>query len=161
VVLQTSLSGVSSLPLKTFLLFMLPIHAAIGVVEGLATAALIAFLRRARPDVLDDAASPSPARGASTRPLLTTLALAALLTGGVLSWFASTQPDGLDWSLTQAAGIGRTNAPAGPHAPVAWPDMNPETSLSGVVGGAATLALVMAAGLALRRRRAAAPRSAP
>ena len=33
---------------------------AIGLVEGLATAALVLFLRRARPDLLDRAAAPSP-----------------------------------------------------------------------------------------------------
>jgi cobalt/nickel transport system permease protein len=105
VVLQTMLSGISSLPLRTFLMLMLPIHLAIGLVEGMATAAIVLFLRRARPDLLDRSASiatPSPAR--SNRPVLTMLALAALLAGGVLSWFASTQPDGLEWSVLHAAG---------------------------------------------------------
>jgi CDP-diglyceride synthetase len=37
--------------------------------------------------------------------------------------------------------------------PAAWPDVKPGTSLAGVIGGAVTLALVMAVGFALRRRR--------
>ncbi len=113
VVLQSTLSGIASLPLTTFLMLMLPIHLAIGVVEGLATAALLLFLRRARPDLLRSAAAPRPARGASPSALLATLALAALLTGGVLSWFASTQPDGLEWSVAQAAGSDEPSAPSG------------------------------------------------
>ena len=43
VVLQTVASGISSLPVPAFLGLMLPIHLAIGVVEGLATAALRAL----------------------------------------------------------------------------------------------------------------------
>lgn len=104
VVLQTTLSGISSLPLKTFLMLMLPIHLAIGVVEGLASAAIVVFLRRARPALLDGAAAGAPARGLSMRPLVTIVALAALFTGGVLSWFASTQPDGLEWSVAHVTG---------------------------------------------------------
>jgi cobalt/nickel transport system permease protein len=181
VVLQTTLSGISSLPTASFLMLMLPIHAAIGIVEGLATAAIVLFLRRARPDLLDGA----PPAAFSMRPLLACGAVAALFTGGVLSWFASTQPDGLEWSVAQAAGIETPPAPQeGLHArlaslqqqlawlpgydlpaaanaatpspapaPAAWPDVQPGTSLAGVVGGVVTLALVIAVGSALRRRR--------
>jgi cobalt/nickel transport system permease protein len=39
VVLETSFSGISDLPFGTFLALMLPIHLAIGLVEGLVTAA--------------------------------------------------------------------------------------------------------------------------
>ena len=86
VVLQTVASGISSLPASAFLGLMLPIHLAIGVVEGLATATLVGFLRRARPELLDLSASGmAPGR----RQLLLPLSLAAALTGGVLSWFAS------------------------------------------------------------------------
>ena len=187
VVLQTTLSGISSLPLPTFLMLMLPIHAAIGIVEGLATAAIVLFLRRARPELLDGAALPAPVVARSMRPLLTLVAVAALFTGGVLSWFASTQPDGLEWSVAQAAGVdalptpqrglharlaglqqqlawlpgydwpaaaeAEAAAPTHKPAPAAWPDVKPGTSLAGVVGGGVTLALVMAVGFALRRRR--------
>jgi len=153
VVLQTTLSGISSLPPRPFLTLMLGIHLPIGVVEGLATAALLLFLRRARPDLLDSAAASSPSRFASTRPLLAALALAALLTGGVLSWFVSTQPDGLEWSVAQVNEVHLPHAPGIANAPAAWPELNPGTSLAGVVGGGVTLALVMAVGFGLRRRR--------
>jgi cobalt/nickel transport system permease protein len=181
VVLQTSASGISSLPFSTFLLLMLPIHFAIGIVEGLATSVLVLFIRRARPDL----AAREP-RAASTRaslkPVLASLALASLVTGGVLSWFASAQPDGLEWSVAQAAGgAGLQSLEEGMHgllkhaqdavallpdydfpgtaraadlrgAP-AWPDVRAGTSLAGVIGGIVTLALVCGLALLLKRRR--------
>jgi cobalt/nickel transport system permease protein len=149
VVLQTTLSGISSLPTAAFLLLMLPIHAAIGVVEGLATAAIVLFLRRTRPELLTGV----PVAGRSTRSLLATLAVAALFTGSVLSWFASTRPDGLEWSLARAAGHAAPDAQARAAAPATWPAVDPATSLAGIGGGAVTLALVLAVGFALRRRR--------
>jgi cobalt/nickel transport system permease protein len=184
VVLQTALSGIASLPLDTFLLLMLPIHAAIGIVEGVATAAIVQFLRHARPELLNAQACVAPQRGPSMRPLLAVLALAALLTGGVLSWFASTRPDGLAWAVERVAAGAAPRTPAAglhlrlealqqrfawlpgyglpaaadavnsPRTPqnAAWPNPKPGTSLAGVVGGAVTLALVMAIGFALRRR---------
>jgi len=177
VVLQTVASGISALPAGHFVALMLPIHLAIGLVEGLATAALLFFVRRARPELL--VAQP-PAR---LRPLLLGLGLAAALTGGVLSLFASAQPDGLEWSLTQARietkGEGETAAPPALHAQldalqqrIAWlpdytlrapaaptkgtaaaPAVDAGTSLAGLVGGLLTLALVVLIGLGLRRRR--------
>jgi cobalt/nickel transport system permease protein len=174
VVLQTTASGISSLPFATFLWLMLPIHLAIGVVEGLATAALVLFVRRARPDLFSGGVSP--------RPFLAAFAAAALLTGGVLSWFAATDPDGLEWSIEKTAGAPELPAPdtgvharlkelqdkiallpdydfppiaqaAEPEPPERWPAVAAGTSLAGVVGGAVTLALAWGIALALRRRR--------
>ncbi|MCK6425012.1 MAG: energy-coupling factor ABC transporter permease [Burkholderiaceae bacterium] len=116
VVLQTVASGLSSLPAGPFLALMQPIHLAIGAVEGLATAAVLLFLRRARPDLLQ----PAPAARGTDRPPhrplrrpLAAFALAALLTGGLLSWFASSDPDGLEWSIAAVAGS-EPEAPAHP-----------------------------------------------
>jgi len=144
VVLQTTLSGIASLPPKTFLMLMLPIHGVIGVVEGLATAAIVVFLRRARPELLDGAAN-----GVPIAPSLAALTLATLLTGGVLSWFASTQPDGLEWSIAHAAGVPVVHA----DPPAPWPDVDPGISLTGMIGGSLTLLLVMGVGFGLRRLR--------
>jgi len=102
VVLQTRLSGISELPFRTFVLLMLPIHLAIGIVEGLATAAVVSFVAKARPETLSSA---SPAEGrASIRPVLIALAAAAVVIGGAVSWFASTHPDGLEWSIAKVTG---------------------------------------------------------
>lgn len=105
VVVETVASGRSSLPLTTFAAFMQPIHLAIGVVEGLVTAAVVSFVRRARPEMLH--ASRIARGGRSWRVPLAALLTAALFAGGVLSWFASSKPDGLEWSLARASGKDR------------------------------------------------------
>jgi cobalt/nickel transport system permease protein len=184
VVLETRASGLSELPFGTFLLLMSPIHLAIGAVEGLATAAVVAFVARARPEALPDAAPAG--RSASLRSVLAGLAVAAAVVGGGLSWFASTRPDGLEWSLAKAAGQGgaagaesglhrrlaalqgRTavlpdygfKAEGAPAAAETWPAVKASTSVSGLAGGLITLAVVLLIGLALRRRRPAHPERA-
>jgi cobalt/nickel transport system permease protein len=106
VVTQTQLSGISSLPLSGFLLLMQPIHLAIGLVEGLATATLIYFVREARPDLFVDAEAAGAQSLASRFPtkLIAGLGVLALVTAGVFSWFASSQPDGLEWSIARVTG---------------------------------------------------------
>ncbi len=110
VVLQTQLSLISSLPLGTFLWLMQPIHLAIGLGEGLATAALLVFIRQARPDLL--VASTTPGVTRSSRCLLAAIGGAALVVAGALSWFASCHPDGLEWSIERITG--QTNVAAPP-----------------------------------------------
>jgi cobalt/nickel transport system permease protein len=102
VVMQTLLSGISELPFVTFVLLMQPIHLAIGVVEGIVTATLVSFVWKARPEILDVSAGTASAR--SWKPVLIGLAAVAVVTGGALSWFASSNPDGLEWSMFKATG---------------------------------------------------------
>ncbi|MEI8351468.1 MAG: PDGLE domain-containing protein, partial [bacterium] len=122
VVVETRLSGISELPFKTFILIMQPIHLAIGVVEGLATAAVVAFVARARPEALKgdaevdrdlrarsvDVVCPKATDAArrSAPTLLIGFLIAAAILGGVASWFASTHPDGLEWSIAKVTGKG-------------------------------------------------------
>ncbi|MBN2563984.1 MAG: energy-coupling factor ABC transporter permease [Phycisphaerae bacterium] len=102
VVLETRASGISELPFGGFLLLMQPIHLAIGVVEGLATAAVVAFVAHARPEALPTAQTTG--RPVALRPVLLALLAAAVVVGGAMSWFASTYPDGLEWSIARVAG---------------------------------------------------------
>lgn len=101
VVLQTVASGISALPLGTFLAFMQPIHLGIGLVEGLVTAAIVGFVARTRPDILQHAGA---AAGRSLKGLLAAFGLSALVVGGVGAWYAAEDPDGLEWSIARAAG---------------------------------------------------------
>lgn len=102
VVLETKASGISELPFGAFILMMLPIHLAIGLVEGLATAAVVSFVAKARPEAFPTATSPDPK--ISLRPVLIGLVVAAVAVGGVASWFASMHPDGLEWSIAKVTG---------------------------------------------------------
>lgn len=103
VVVQTTVSGVSELPFGSFLMVMLPIHAVIGLLEGFVTAAVLQFVLRAQPDILDGAAA-GPSRKPAPSVLLGFL-LAALIAGAALSLFASASPDGLEWSIENVAGV--------------------------------------------------------
>lgn len=102
VVLETTLSGVTELPFGAFCALMLPIHLAIGLVEGLITAAVLTYVYETRPELVRDADLSEAASGRSSKSLGTviiTLALATLVVGGVFSHFASSNPDGLEWAL--------------------------------------------------------------
>jgi cobalt/nickel transport system permease protein len=105
VVLQTVLSGRSELPFDTFLLMMLPIHLAIGLVEGFVTAGVIGYVKSARPEILESVTeSSSLSTGVSVKRIVIVFLGIALITGGVLSWFASSNPDGLEWSIEKVFG---------------------------------------------------------
>jgi cobalt/nickel transport system permease protein len=105
VVLETKLSGITALPMSAFVLLMQPIHLAIGVVEGIATAAVLLFVWQARPGILH-AGSVPPDAGSRAVPkkLVAAFLVAALSMGAVLGWFASTKPDGLEWSAAMTSG---------------------------------------------------------
>jgi cobalt/nickel transport system permease protein len=112
VVLQTYFSGISELPFSTFLLLMQPIHLAIGLVEGFVTVAVVSFVHRARPEILEGALRARPIGNHPLRGVLISFLVAALLTGGILSWFASENPDGLEWAIAKVTGKEELTGPA-------------------------------------------------
>jgi len=179
VVLQTVLSGVSALPFDTFLLLMQPIHLGIGVVEGVVTALVVSFIYQARPEILESALQQKPLGDLPIKSLLATFLVATLLIGGVLSWFVSENPDGLEWSIAKITGT--PELPEAEHrehqrlaklqeetallhdyaipadegeAPSAATERM-GTSLSGLLGGAITLVVCSLVGVFLKRRRSA------
>lgn len=104
VVFETLFSGISSLPFSTFLLLMQPIHLAIGVVEGFVTIAVVSFVFKARPEILKSALEARPIGNHQVRNVVLAFMMAALLTGGIVSWFASQNPDGLEWAIAKVTG---------------------------------------------------------
>lgn len=98
VVVETLLSGVTELPFRTFALLMQPIHLAIGVGEGLITAAVLCFVSRVRPEVLTSSTKQTP------KNIVVALLILTIITAGALSLFASAYPDGLEWSIENTAG---------------------------------------------------------
>ena len=118
VVIQTLLSGITELPFTSFVLLMQPIHLAIGLVEGLVTAGFILFVRKARPEILEPAVVSASLAPIPIRKVLIGLALVALFTGGVVSWFASTRPDGLEWSIEKIYGRPELPQPTDGIAPL-------------------------------------------
>ena len=180
VVLETLLSGKTELPFSTFALMIQPIHLVIGIAEGLVTASVVHFVWKARPEIVEHAVSGHVIGAVSIKKVLAVLAICAVLIGGALSWFASANPDGLEWSIIRVSGapalqtdeaLHKTMADvqaktaflpdyaaepdASAEQPAAWPAVNAGTSVSGLVGGALTLALTGLAGflISLARRR--------
>jgi len=180
VVLQTYFSGIAVLPFTTFLLMMQPIHLAIGLAEGFATAGVVSFIRNARPEIIENAAAGKPLAQVPLRNLLLAIFLAAMLTGGFFSWFASAHPDGLEWSIEKITGSKELEVPEqGVHVKLdqiqkktaLLPDYalqekgglsahenkrfsdNSGTTLSGLAGGFLVFACGILIGLLIKKRR--------
>jgi len=178
VVLETLASGISELHFGTFVLLMQPIHLGIGIVEGLVTAVVVAFVWQARPEIIEKTSRGETLGNISTKKVIAGMAIVAVLTGGALSWAASTYPDGLEWSMYKTAGVEELEAPDGIHqtlsevqsstaflpdygfksaageeeaveAEPAWPAVDAGTSVSGIVGGILTLSLAGITGLTI------------
>ncbi|MBQ7372908.1 MAG: energy-coupling factor ABC transporter permease [Blautia sp.] len=101
VVLETSLSGITELPFGAFLTLMQPIHLAIGLIEGVITAAVLVFVYESRPELIcetDTSDSEIKAKRSLTGTILV-LAIASVIVGGGISHLASSNPDGLEWAL--------------------------------------------------------------
>jgi cobalt/nickel transport system permease protein len=169
VVVQTMLSGKLELPFTTFLLLMQPLHLAIGIVEGLITAAVINFIWKARPELIEGVGAAKTIGGnVPLKRILLTLIIATLVIGGILSWYASDNPDGLEWSLYKSTGQKELEQSSGLHQTLSGiqsklailpdyslkPDIEaPEqagTSISGIVGSAVTLLLVVCIGIIIK-----------
>lgn len=113
VVLETVLSGKTELPFGTFILMMQPIHLAIGLVEGFVTATIVTFIWRARPEIIEKAANLEALGNISIKGVITSILIAVIIVGGSLSWFASPNPDGLEWYIKKTTGSANIKAPEG------------------------------------------------
>lgn len=164
VAVQTSLSGRSDLPLLPFLGIMLGIHLPIALVEGLVTVVVLNALQRQD--------SSLPAGGAWPGHRLLAVFGVAVFLATVLSWFASTRPDGLEWSVARITGHDEAPAPAatlasgaarlqehtacfpdyawpagreptaGPESQ-AWPAVSAGSSAAGGLGAAVVMAVIL------------------
>lgn len=100
VALETSLSGITELPFGAFVALMQPIHLAIGLIEGVVTAAVLLFVYESRPELLRDVnAAVAGGSKHSLKTVVIIIAVVAALVGGGLSLLASSNPDGLEWAL--------------------------------------------------------------
>jgi len=181
VVLETLLSGKTELPFSTFVLLMQPIHLAIGLVEGIATAGIINYVKNTRPEILEATSLSRPLHaGISIKNILVAFVVLAIITGGALSWFASTHPDGLEWSIEKVTGKGEleeaaqgiaptlkqiqektaflpdygfkpaNNEPSNENEAPAWPGIEAGTTVSGIIGGAIVLIFIFIIGFGIR-----------
>jgi cobalt/nickel transport system permease protein len=168
-VIQTQLSGITALPFAGFAAAMLPVHFAIGLVEGGVTAVALVLVCRLRPEIMKNAIGGTPINsGISMKKVVIAFTAAALVAGGGLSLLASSAPDGLEWSVTRTAGTAELefqNPLAASAASLqervavmpsygfkgAAAGQGAGTSAAGVVGSMLTFAIVGALALAISR----------
>jgi cobalt/nickel transport system permease protein len=173
---ETFLSGRVELPFGTFVLLMLPVHLAIGVIEGLVTGAALSFVWKVKPELI----AAEAAAGWPLKRLAVCVGMAALVCACVFSLLASSCPDGLEWSIEKISGKTELEAPPGLHETIAQiqdktsflPDYSfgggkekehaaadapapsiagkVQTSVAGLVGGVMVLFCAGAAGAGLR-----------
>lgn len=141
VTVETELSGITAIPFGMFLGFMLPIHLAIGAVEGLATAAVLVFLSSSMPQILycRNKENSAPARKTLKRAMIG-FGTGALLFAAAFTWLASSNPDGLEWSIENVAGLGELPSVALPTA--VMPDYN--STFAGIVGAVIVMVMLWA-----------------
>ncbi len=166
VVLQTQLSGKTELPFSQFTWVMLGIHLAIGLVEGIVTAAVVSFVWKVRPEIISEDTVSGSKRGNGT--VISVFVATALALGGIVSLFASANPDGLEWSIGKVTGQELTGD-SGIHATLQkaqekvalLPDYGfrsagenggeaAGTVVSGVAGSAVTLGVIVLIGFLVR-----------
>lgn len=104
VTLETLASRVTELPFLVFVGTMQPIHLAIGLVEGLITAAVLLFVYEARPELLEGTYTAEKPGFATFRATLAVLGAVTVVIGGIFSLYASEDPDGLEWSIQKMTG---------------------------------------------------------
>jgi len=104
--LQTTASGIAELPFIPFIAAMLSIHLIIGLIEGTATSAVVAFLRKARPEMIfgDKELQENNKSGLSIKNISVSLAVLTLIFGGFFSLYAASDPDGLEWAISKVSG---------------------------------------------------------
>ncbi|MBI4855948.1 MAG: energy-coupling factor ABC transporter permease [Acetobacterium woodii] len=175
VVLQTVASGITELPMVTFMGLMIPIHLAIGLIEGIVTGGILVFVYKMRPELLESSVENKKLpKSLSIKKVVGILLVFAVVVGGGLSVLASSNPDGLEWSMENVAGTTELTATGNAHDSAAsiqkstafLPDYgfksaNGEgsavgTSISGIIGAGITL--IMAGGTggliyAIKRRK--------
>lgn len=157
---ETELSGITALPTGKFLALMSSIHLAIGIGEGIATAAVLSFIASYKPDMLyncqnrlrNENLTPEEKKRQSTRTKAVIIALlcAALVMAIGFTWLASSNPDGLEWSIEKITGDTELG-PAYVPATAFMPDY--DSTFAGVVGGLIVMVVLWAICAILFRRK--------
>ena len=170
VTLETLASGVTQLPFGAFVLAMQPIHLAIGLVEGLITSAVLCFIYEARPEILWNGNNKieKEARFSYKKTIAILSCLVVIIAGG-FSLLASSNPDGLEWSIEKLTGSteieGQENnvyqtAQSIQDTTAILPDYSFEnsdnslgTSVSGIVGCIITVVFLLIVGYIIKLKR--------
>ncbi|MCP3758750.1 energy-coupling factor ABC transporter permease [Streptomyces sp. TBY4] len=178
-----ALGGTTDVPLGKVFAAMVGVHVLIGIGEALITAATVGAVIAVRPDLVHGArglsaplklrvggelvdapaAAPAaaPAGARSTKPVWITGLVTALALAGIVSFYASSSPDGLekvaadngiDQKVTEHAAAG---SPLADYGVKDVSDARLSGGLAGVIGVGATVLVGTGVFWTVRRRRAA------
>lgn len=148
---ETVLSGVSALPFVTFLSVMIPIHLVIGACEGVATGLVLVFVLRQSPSLIyGDEGKSELSVSLHRRRVLIGFAVAALVLAVAFTWIASSDPDGLEWSIERITGSAEL-APASDPVTAVIPDY--ESYFAGIIGAVIVMVILWALSAVMFRRR--------
>lgn len=168
--IEAALSGVLAVPFSTFLITMVGVHFLVGLVEGLITVAVLAYLQQVRPDIVVSSL-PGKIR-LSKKTVLATLVAFTVIAAAGLSLLASEMPDGLEWSYLErpdqpdfkpivyndSSSIAAVDDLQTKYAPL--PDYSVRgttsagwTSFAGIIGSIVTMILIWLAVSLLRKRQ--------
>ncbi|MGR5068145.1 energy-coupling factor ABC transporter permease [Vibrio alfacsensis] len=151
IAVMTHVSGITHLPLVEFLALIVPIHLVIGLFEGVITATILHFAL-----TNDDIKQFRPMLSAERQSRFTSvMLLCSLIVGGMLSLFASGNPDGMEWTVEKMAHNSLITFAPEPVNDVQQSlsffsdyDLNGkfpvmETSMAGIFGSVCTLVFIM------------------
>lgn len=161
VVMETMASNITELPFTVFVLLMQPIHLAIGLAEGVATAAVLCFIYSMRPEIIEGALTDQSIGTKSIKKVIIVLGIFTVILGAIFSLLVSSFPDGLEWAIGNITGSSEIEKVGSVYnifekiqeSLSFMPDYalksNPKqgTSLAGVLGGALTLLLAGGTGV--------------
>lgn len=161
---EVALAGRLAVPFPVFLWTMLLIHAAIGAVEGGITVATIGYVHLLRPGTIGWAAGGR--KGIPMTAALGSILIVSLLLAGVVSFYASEHPDGLekateDWQMAeQESAVAAAAGKAALFPGYALPTSNEvlrggrlSVGIAGAAGTIITLGVVFAGAHVVRSRK--------
>jgi cobalt/nickel transport system permease protein len=118
VVIETLISGKTNMPFSTFLLAMQPIHLAIGIVEGTIISAVVSFIYKTNPLLIDNHSTRVPKL--KMKKLVMVFAVCTFIVGVVFSLAASSNPDGLEWALLKTTGTAEVSSKGIMYEKLEW-----------------------------------------
>lgn len=164
--LETLASNITELPFITFIAAMQPIHLAIGLVEGLVTGAVLIFIYETRPQILwMNNENLEAKERVSYKNMIIIIAVCAAIVGGLFSLTASSNPDGLEWSIAKMTGSTEISSAGSiyekaeniqestallPDYSLKNSDSASGTSLSGLIGGVIVVIVCALGGYAVK-----------
>ena len=146
VTIETLAAGITALPMNEFILFMLPIHFVIGACEGMATGAVIYYIQKTQPQLLNLRENKHP----NHSKFIITIVAVVIILGSIAGFIASSLPDGLEWSISNVAtnDFNMSNI----FSNTLIPDY--EHSLSGIIGSIIVIVLIyISSRLILNRKK--------